>query len=316
SLLSMPLPGTKHAPPKFKGDHAQIRQFIWLYSRLCDENNVQSGNDRCRGITQYCSRGVAEFIEALDSYVRGNWNRLQADLLKYYDAELYDNRFMKKDLVTFVKKTKSRRMGDMKSWRRYTRGFIKIAGWLVRRGKLTDREYNIYFWSGIGRGLRAKIESRLIAANPNRDRAQPYSMEEVNDVTEGILQRDTFDQELEDSDDDVGTDWLGESDSDDDTSTDEDVRYGGHSARSSSHKKKKGGKKKRVRFPDSDSDEPTRPAKRRESRGKNKARGEQDKVEDMIKQMSSMSVHDSNYALVYYRALKLDNTIATIVPPP
>ena len=78
---------------------------------------------------------------------------LKDDLQTYYDADLYQNCYKKKDLLAYVQKTKHQCMGDLASWRRYTCGYIKIIGWLKSKGKITDQEKATYCWVGIGQGL-------------------------------------------------------------------------------------------------------------------------------------------------------------------
>ncbi|KAI0038542.1 hypothetical protein FA95DRAFT_1505439, partial [Auriscalpium vulgare] len=309
SVLSLPLPGTKHAPPKFRGDYSEVARFIWLYERLCVEHNVVLDEERCRGIIQYCSRSVREFIEALRNYTTPNWLLLRRDLENYYDAARYDERYQKKDLVALVKKTRGKRMGDLRAWKRYTREFIKIAGWLRHEGRLTERELNIHFWTGIGRRLRRRVEDRLVASDPLYDRREPFTMENVNVMAEGILQRGKFDEEMEDSEDSYDSDWSGQSDSESESSSDEDER---HSRKSSTKKKSKPkAKGKTVRF---EVDETKTTRKTRAGSKATKTDGEA--VTGMIQQMRSMSLRDERYPLLYFQALKLDSDVASIVAAP
>src|ERR1700676_5113068 len=87
SVLTMPIPGTKLAPEKFKGEYNYVSCFIQHYERLCDQHRVTVDKEKCETITQYCSKKVGEFIEALESYVSSNWDQLKKDLLKFYDND-------------------------------------------------------------------------------------------------------------------------------------------------------------------------------------------------------------------------------------
>jgi hypothetical protein len=40
SVLTMPIPGTKLAPEKFRGDFHKVKEFIQHFERLCAQNNV------------------------------------------------------------------------------------------------------------------------------------------------------------------------------------------------------------------------------------------------------------------------------------
>jgi mannosyltransferase OCH1-like enzyme len=99
----MPIPGSKAAPKKFKGDFTEVKKFIKHYKKLCDYNQVTSDKDRCETVSQYTSHHVTEFIEGLDSYENLDWNALKADILKYYDADLDTKYYKRQDLVSYVK---------------------------------------------------------------------------------------------------------------------------------------------------------------------------------------------------------------------
>jgi hypothetical protein len=42
SVLTMPIPGTKLAPEKFRGEFHKVKEFVQDYERLCIQNNVTS----------------------------------------------------------------------------------------------------------------------------------------------------------------------------------------------------------------------------------------------------------------------------------
>lgn len=174
-------------------------------------------------IIPYVSKNVREVIEALPSYERRDWATLRADLLRYYDAELYDTRFKKKDLLSLVKKTRNLKMNDMTKWRKYARSYIRIAGWLHQKNMLTNEEMNAYFWLGIGKRLRALIEDKFLARIPTPDRTQAYDREEVSRLAESLLQRGRFEEAyLASDEEDRGTDWSGESDTENESSSNDD----------------------------------------------------------------------------------------------
>src|SRR6202050_2111446 len=110
SVLIMPIPGTKLAPEKFKGEYNYISRFIQHYERLCDQNNVTKGKEKCETVTQYCSKKVGEFIEALDSYSKEDWPQLKRDLLKFYDNDWSLKRYRQKHIVAYTEETKLKKI--------------------------------------------------------------------------------------------------------------------------------------------------------------------------------------------------------------
>ena len=99
-LLDMPPRGDRRAPKKFTGKYDEVAQFINKYKRLLDQYQVTSDVDRCEGVLEYCSKSVREFIETSPHYISGDWDQLEAHILKYYDAEKEE---MKYNLGKFLK---------------------------------------------------------------------------------------------------------------------------------------------------------------------------------------------------------------------
>lgn len=102
SVLTMPTPGSKAAPAKFKGHYSEVKDFLEHYEKLCDYHHVSSDEEKGETITQYMSRHVTGFMEALVSFRSSNWRQLKADILKYYDADLDSKRYRRKDLLSYV----------------------------------------------------------------------------------------------------------------------------------------------------------------------------------------------------------------------
>jgi hypothetical protein len=316
SVLNLPLPGSKLAPTKFKGDYSKVKKFLTHYKRLLAQNNVVLDREKCESITQYCSRTVGEFIEALPSYTTPNWEQLNQDLLNFYDADLDTKRFKVKHLLRFVKNARTKRVHSLAAWKQYTREFISIGGWLLAREKINRDEYFTYFWTGIPTTLRSKLENRLLAGNPTRDLSIPFTYREVTGAAEGLLQRDRFDSNVVDTesedDDESEDDRL--FDSEDDTS---DTEHESSSKTKKGLKKKKLTKKRR-RYTDTDDEDLTSKLDKvsKSTNSKRTVEGTQEEVEKIISKLNTMSVTDPSYAFVYFKAVKLDPDISKVVGAP
>jgi hypothetical protein len=223
----MPNPGTKAAPAKFKGGFSEVKGFLKHYEKLCDYNNVASDTDKCESITQYMSCHVTEFVEGLASFRTPNWSKLKSDILKYYDADLDTKRYRRKDLISYVKTSRDKKIPNLTAWKKYVRGFIRIGGWLEQANKLTQEEYASYFWEGIYKKLRTKIESRLMSSEPDRDLSLAFPVDRVIATAEKLLHRDRFDADLllsevdSGSDSDSSTEETSQNDSDSESSESE-----------------------------------------------------------------------------------------------
>ena len=344
-VADLPIIGTKGSPRKFKGRADEVEDFLRHYERLCTKYQITADNERVESITQYCSRQVREFLEGLRSYRTPNWAQFRKDFREFFNADLDERRFRIRDLVKFT--DKSRHTNSIKAlnvWRKYTRGFIRIAGWLRKKNKISQEEYNTYFWLGIPRKFRERLEQRLMSQTPTHDIAQPFEYDSIEKVAKSLLQRDRFDRDRLPSDDsdmsDENEDVDNESDSesssssdsstqsDDESSDDEYSHRKRKSARSKSRGRSREQKKKKVRFDKSDSEEDsdkelkrlyrkTKGRKKTSSKGSSKKEDPTgDEVEELISQLNRMSLNDPAYATTYFRACRLSPLVQQIVPSP
>lgn len=211
-VWDLPSPGHKSAPEKFRGSPKKVKDFLCHYEKLLVKCNVTADQQRCEAILPYCSRKVAELIEALLSYEQHSWLELYANIYKYFNGDQDVKRYKVKDLVDFVQKSRKKPIRDLSDWKKLLRRYTRIGRWLRLKLKITNNEYATYLWNLINHTLCEKVEQCLLAPNPTRDMALPFAAAEVICAVEAILQRDRFDTNLVDSEAD--DDSITESDTD------------------------------------------------------------------------------------------------------
>jgi hypothetical protein len=128
SALTMPIPGTKLAPEKFRGDFHKVKEFIQHYERLCVQNNVTLDEEKCDMLLRYCSRRERQTIQNIRSFKAKSWGRLREDILGLYDADLDTKRYKVKDVRNFSKKQKERKIRDLAGWKKYCEYFTLTHG--------------------------------------------------------------------------------------------------------------------------------------------------------------------------------------------
>jgi len=141
----MPACGEKGAPPKFKGSYEEVKRFLQRYNDITTTYNASS-TQKCERVIDYCSPKVRRLVESLRSYIRKDWDTLQQDFLKYYDANRRDTRYIIRDLQQLVKGWKHTTIKTLTQWREYEREFMTIAGWLNAKKKISDEEQSAFFW--------------------------------------------------------------------------------------------------------------------------------------------------------------------------
>ena len=308
SVLTMPIPGTKLAPEKFRGDFHKVKEFIQHYERLCTQNNVTSDTEKCETLLRYCSKREKQTIKNISSFRAKSWGRLREDILRLYDADLDTRRYKVKDVRNFSRKQKTKKIRDLAGWKKYCRAFLRIAGSLLSAEKITEKEYSTYLWQGIPKPLRVRLENRILTRNPVRDLSEPFSPDEIDTAAAAVLQRDRFDTAFDDSESE-------EDSSDDESSSGSDYDSSSESESEDEREKRRRRAKKRVKTKESKhyssgkEDKYDIPKKR-------SVKGPQREVESLIKQMNLLTQDDPQYGIAYYRALKLDPDVSRIVAEP
>ena len=185
---------------------------------LCQAYNVNTDAEKCEWVLDYCSHKVNNLIEALESYTDKSWAKLEKDLLHFYDADKKQTCYIIRDLTQFTQIWKHCSIKSLTKWKQYEWKFITIGGWLLAKGKITDSEKSAYFWKGINRSLRERIENRLVARVPPLSLTEAFPMKEVIKIAKKLFERNRFDFNFADSDSD-----LPEGDEDSGSSGDESV---------------------------------------------------------------------------------------------
>jgi hypothetical protein len=199
SVVDMPLKSSKAAPEKFKGHHNDVRDFVEHYEKLLAINNVTADEEKCKAIRTYCSRSVKEVIESMPGYLNQDWDSLKNDLLKYYNADKSDQRFSEKDLTRFARSHREKDIKSIYEFRKYIRRYIRIAGWLRSKEKISDREYNKNLWKGLPRSLKRRLEARITSKKPGVNLADPFDAQDVIEAAEYVLKPDRFDESSSES---------------------------------------------------------------------------------------------------------------------
>lgn len=330
-VVDLPIVGTKGAPKKFKGNSGDVRPFLEHYERLCAKHGVTKPKEKIESITQYCAKHVREFLEGLSSYQSSDYDVFKKDFKEFYNADKDSRRFRVRDLEKYiVESRKQSPMKDLHGWRKYARGFIRIGGWLESHQKITKEECAMYFWKGIPRRFRERLEHRLMSQSPTHDISKPFNIVDVEKVAKTLLQRDRFDHERLPSDSESDSSSDNEStDSESNSSDSESDSDANYKKKHKSNKKpKKPKKKKHVTFEsDADSDSEKSDSddaktthhktKKAQKAVASKQEAEKDKeVQELIDQLGKMSLQDPSYAKIYFKAIKLDPIVGHFARQP
>ncbi|KAK7467595.1 hypothetical protein VKT23_004648 [Stygiomarasmius scandens] len=318
----MPLMGQKGAPPKFKGSYGEVHKFLRKYEQICTSYNL-SEVQKCEYIVDYTSHKVSLIIEGFKGYGEKKWDKLKSEVIKHFDAAKRDNRHKTKDLRKLVKETKHQRIRSLSDWRHYQRKFAAVGGWLLNHGKIDEKEYLKQLWFGIDSRFRKHtLGPDLKLKEPKEKTGDPWPEDTIDKYMERYFARGTFEEEESGSDSDSSEDSTSDSDSDSDSDSSEsssssDSDSGGRykSGRKGNNKVKKG-KKSIKKKPKASKSIGKDSAASSASTEKAPLPPNKDEVEELIDQLSKMSIDDPQYSLTYYKAIKLDPECKSFLTAP
>ena len=203
---------------------------------------------------------------------------------------------------------------------------MRIAGWLKNQNKIDDAQYNKSFWNGIPKKLRPKFEAVILRKNANHNMKDPFTTAQIIVAAEEMFGRSRFDadgsssEDSDDSDSHSSEEDDSDSDSKPDSSSDSEKSSSESESDKSKHRSKPRHKKDNKKSRQHKESKSRKARRMAEAIAKLEAEGkkaqEDDEIEVLIKRLQGMSLDDPNYAVIFYRAYKLDNDIARIIRAP
>ena len=196
SYIDLPAKGDKKAPPTFKGSHRDWERFIEHYIHICAKIKLTDDREKCLGLLQYCSVRVADYIENLEEYVSKDFDALIKKLAWQYDSERKKGEYHIGHIEEFTRTWREERISDLKTFKKYHRKYLEVAGPLKRAGRIDNKHLNRSFWEGLNQTTRDRLERRMTDDEPSLDLAVPFPMEKVIRAAEHIFNRNRFDKHL------------------------------------------------------------------------------------------------------------------------
>ena len=193
---SLPLPGHRQAPPKFKGDYRDLERFITHFDHVCAQFNVIDDDQKCLGIVRYCSHDVADIIEALDAYKKKDYSALVKKIKWHLDEGRKETEFDLEHLEEVVEYWQDKVIRDLETFKEYELDFLRVAGQLKTQNHISDQEYDRKFWEGLHDTTRDELERRMKEVNSALKTNTPFPHEDVVEAAEYVYSCARFDKYL------------------------------------------------------------------------------------------------------------------------
>ena len=194
SYIDLPTPNTRKAPPTFSGEPDELEPFLESFHRVCIKHNITSSQDQYKGLIQYCTPKLAKTLRSFPSHKEQSFDTLLEELDYFYGNK--EPTYNVANVEAFSTKWRSRKITTLNQFVLYHRKYQELVGKAREEGWLSKWDYNRYFWEGLHRDLRRKIEDRMLAADPDLDIGVPFKLKEVASYANKILTPRRFDQHL------------------------------------------------------------------------------------------------------------------------
>ena len=99
-------------------------------------------------------------------------------------------------LEKLTKRTRQKKMLTMGQFQQYQLRFHQMVGPALEKERISTKDVNRYFWEGLEEGFRVRVEAHMLATNPELDVSVPFSIEDVRQGADYILNPNRFDQHL------------------------------------------------------------------------------------------------------------------------
>jgi hypothetical protein len=168
----MPARGHPTAPA-FDGNPLNLRHFLEEIQLLADDAGLDEAG-RIRHALRYASLSDNELWSGLASAQGNNWADFKTAVTNLYPGADDDRRYGPSDLSRLASRYASYGIQSRAELGEYYREFIRVADYLVRKGRLSDRERNIAYQNGFQPDLRARIQARLQYTQVDHFHDDPY----------------------------------------------------------------------------------------------------------------------------------------------
>ena len=315
---AMPPPRSSRAP-LFTGTVGDsIQDFVVEYEEYADSCGL-TDRQKTETIIRYLSREIRDFWKSHNNYLTGNWRELKRELLTFYNGSSGRKRYSEEKLREFARRTSKLRMRNEDEVNHYYWQFMLLSKPLLDSHRLTTEAHNKIFWRGFHKKDRAAMTPRLIARHPDLDGDEYFDYQDVNRIA-----RRTFSQTRGSDSDDSADESRSARGKRSDRGYDQEE----HDSRETDSTRRDRSRQRRSPPIDySPHDSHSRLADGRHSppieaetkivHFKESTREEEGReIDDLMRRMRGLSIHDETYAMLYGRCAAWFPTVAQGLPKP
>ena len=83
---------------------------------------------------------------------------------------------------------------NLSIFQKYQHGFLQIGGWLLQHQRITDEQFQKYFWMGLPKHIHNCLEACMFQVHPTLPLTTPFPIELIIDTAEHVYDQTHIDQ--------------------------------------------------------------------------------------------------------------------------
>ena len=299
---NLPIPDSKYAPKTFSGEQYELEPFLEAFNRICLRHNITTSREQYLGLLQYCTPKMAQSIRSYPSHASLEYPVLVDELKYFYGTrKVY---FNKKEVNEFIEKWTRRPMVNFDRFLRYHRKYYELLGEARAQHLVSRRDYDGYFWEGLPKAFRKKVEYHMLATNHHLSNSSPFRMKEIVKAAQYILSPERFDKHLHQEDHQEGT-LYSESDQEVHTRRRKHVRETSSESESEAEVRPLSKPKTLRTIPHLSRKSKT---KKPSAQGVKKVAKEDDDISELARRLADISLSGPDYTALYVEIVSMDPT--------
>jgi hypothetical protein len=158
----MPTPGSAGAPTSFTGTDGRALLSFFKRLEVCFEDaGVTAAEAKVRYVPRYMVERLQDWVEGLDGFEDGNYDRLKEAILEQYGHPDQGPRYSREDLVKVVDQQLAVPVKMKEELYARAIAFDTIANPLLEDQVATEREINKAYFQTIPEEYREEIQRQL-----------------------------------------------------------------------------------------------------------------------------------------------------------
>ena len=195
AIKDMPGAGSTKAPT-FTGNSSNLLEFFKEFEHLAHSYGV-SDQDKCWLVLRYVDTTTKCFWVTLPGYEAQDYDLFKEEIFKKYPGSAKGVCYTYRDLEHVVIAAAELSISTEAELLQYYQQFSPIAIYLMKQGKLSTCERNMWFWEGLPVEARQAISRHLELQNPRTfSRSDPINYDDILKAGQFIFSDEAFDVDV------------------------------------------------------------------------------------------------------------------------